>query len=47
MVVDTTKNSPVKEPAEQEFEAGFDSIQEGFKGMLDQLAEYLANESGK
>jgi hypothetical protein len=47
MVVDTTKNSPVKKPAEQEFEAGFESMRQGFKGTLDQLVEYLANESAK
>ncbi len=45
--MDTTKNNPVKKPAEKEFVAGFEPMQQGFEGTPDQFAEYVANEREK
>jgi uncharacterized protein YndB with AHSA1/START domain len=35
------------EEARKTFEGGFDGVRQGFKGTLDQLADYLVSQSGK
>ena len=35
------------EEARKTFEGGFDGVRQGFKGTIDQLADYLVSQSGK